>query len=158
MFLLEDIRIPRCLRPKDAIVYPWLIILSDGSNQAYGCAAYVRWNCKDGAVKIQLIMAKSRIAPINKVSTPRMELNGVVLSKRCRSVITKEIRYSFEKVIHLVDSDTVLSQINKTSSRFQVYEGVRIREIQSAIWLNGDRFPAARTPQTGLHVDAHQIK
>ena len=104
-------------------------------------------------------MAKSRIAPINKVSTPRMELNGAVLSKRCRSVITKEIRYSFEKVIHLVDSDTVLSQINKTSSRFQVYEGVRIREIHSATggdmtewgWIPGSKKTAdwltrGRTP------------
>ena len=33
---------------------------------------------------------------------------------------------------HLVDSDTVLCQINKLSTRFQVYEGVRIGEIQAA--------------------------
>ena len=132
MFLLEKLKFPRCLKPKNAVGKPWLIILSDGSDQAYGCAAYVRWNCSDGSVKMYLIMAKARIAPMEKVTTPRMELNGAVISKRCRTAIVKEMRYQFERVIQLVDSDTVLNQIHKTSSRFQVYEGVRIGEIQAA--------------------------
>ena len=132
MFSLEKLKFPRCLKPKNAVGKPWLIILSDGSDQAYGCAAYVRWNCSDGSVKMYLIMAKARIAPMEKVTTPRMELNGAVISKRCRTAIVKEMRYQFERVIQLVDSDTVLNQIHKTSSRFQVYEGVRIGEIQAA--------------------------
>ena len=81
-------------------------------------------------------MAKSRIAPLNKVSTPRMELNGAVLSKLCRAAIQSEMRYKFKRVLHLVDSATVLSMIHKTSYRFKAYEGVRIGEIQAA--TNGD--------------------
>ena len=136
LFLLEELIFPRCMRPTNAVGVPWLIILSDGSDQAYGCSAYVRWNCSDGSVHMQLIMSKSRIAPVDKVSTPRMELNGAVLSKRCRAVISKEMRYKFERVIQLVDSETVLNMLHKTSYRFHVYEGVRIGEIQSA--TNGD--------------------
>ena len=41
-----------------------------------------------------------------------------------------------EKVLQLVDSETVLSMINKTSTRFKVYEGVRVGKIQAA--TNGD--------------------
>lgn len=81
-------------------------------------------------------MAKSRIAPVNKLSTPQMELNGAVLSKRGRRVIETEMRFKFAKVLHIVDSETVLCMINKVSTRFKVYEGVRIGEIQSA--TNGD--------------------
>ena len=132
LFLLEDLRFPRSLRPSTAVGDPWLIILSDGSDKAYGCAAYVRWNCSDGSVHTQLILSKSRIAPVDKVSTPRMELNGALLSKRCRTAISKEMRYKFERVIQLVDSETVLNMLHKTSYRFQVYEGVRIGEIQAA--------------------------
>ena len=77
-------------------------------------------------------MAKSRIGPVTKLAVPRMELNGAVLSKRCRTVIEKEMRYKFERVIHLIDSETVLNQLNRTSYRFKVYEGVRIGEIQAA--------------------------
>ena len=132
LFHLQGIQYPRCLRPGHENGNPWLIILSDGSDIAYGCAAYIRWTCNNGEIKMRLIMAKSRIAPINKVSTPRMELNAAVLSKRCRATIEKEMRYSFERVLHLVDSETVLNMINKTSTRFKIYEGVRIGEIQAA--------------------------
>ena len=105
-------------------------------------------------------MSKSRIAPVAKVSTPRMELNGAVLSKRCRQVLLKEMRYSFERVIQLVDSETVLNMLHKTSYRFQVYEGVRIGEIQAATqgdmsdwgWMPGvkntaDWLTRGRSPQ-----------
>lgn len=136
LFLLEDLKFPRCMRPQNAVGDPWLIILSDGSDRAYGCVAYARWNCSDGTVHMQLILSKSRIAPVDKVSTPRMELNGAVLSKRCRMVILREMRYNFERVIQLVDSETVLNMLHKTSYRFHVYEGVRIGEIQAA--TNGD--------------------
>ena len=108
---------------------------------------YVRWTCEDGTYKSHLLMAKSRIGPITKLSTPRMELNGAVLSKRCRAVLEKEMNYKFEKVIHLINSETVLNQIHKTSYRFRVYEGIRIGEIQAATpgdmsewaWLPGKK-------------------
>ena len=65
-----------------------------------------------------------------------MELNAAVLWNRGRKVIESEMRFEFEKVLQLVDSETVLSMINKTSTRFKVYEGVRVGEIQAA--TNGD--------------------
>ena len=145
LFELEDLSFPRCMRPANAVGNPWLILLSDGSDVAYGCAAYIRWHCSDGSVVVRLMMAKSRIAPINKVSTPRMELNGAVISKRCRVVIQKESRYEFDKIIHLLDSETVLNQLNKISTRFNPYEGVRVGEIQASTngnmsewaWMSG---------------------
>ena len=81
-------------------------------------------------------MAKCHIAPVNKLSTSQMELNGAVLSTRGRKVIGREMRFNFEIVLHIVDSKTVLNMINKTSTRFKVYEEVRIGEIQAA--TNGD--------------------
>ena len=48
-------------------------------------------------------------------------------------------------MLHIVDSETVLNMINKTRTRFKVYEGVRIGEIQAAknddvscwAWISG---------------------
>ena len=51
-------------------------------------------------------------------------------------MIELDMRFDFERVLQLVNSETVLSMINKTSTRFKVYEGVRIGEIQAA--TNGD--------------------
>ena len=61
--------------------------------------------------------------------------------------IEKEMRFDFEKVLQIVDSETVLSMIKKRSTRFRVYEGVRIGEIQAATdgdlscwaWMSGQR-------------------
>ena len=136
LFQLEQLSLNRCLRPPNSVDRPWLIIFSNGSDLAYGFPAYVRWRLDSGDYWCRLIMAKCCIAPVNKLSTPQMELNTAVLSKRGRKVIEKEMRFDFERLLQIVDSETVLSMINKTSTRFKVYEGVRIGEIQAA--TNGD--------------------
>jgi len=58
-----------------------------------------------------------------------MELNGAILSKRIRILLQEEMTLQFEKVFHLVDSETVLAMINEISTQFKLYEGVRIGEI-----------------------------
>ena len=145
LFELEKLNLPRCLRPPNAVGDPWLVILSDGTDVAYGFVAYIRWLLGDGSPWWRLIMAKCRVAPVNKLSTPQMELNAAVLSKRGRKVIEQEARFQFKRVLQIVDSETVLNMINKTSTRFKVYEGVRLGEIQAATdgdmscwaWMSG---------------------
>lgn len=95
------------MKPNNVVGLPQLIIFSDGSDVAYGFAAYIRWKLKDGSFWVRLIMSKSRVSPLKKISTPRMELNGALLAKRGRKVLESEIRFEFEKVYHLVDSETI---------------------------------------------------
>ena len=140
-------RFERCVTPRGAVGKPILILFSDGSQVAYGCAAYIRWTLSDGTYFCRLLMAKCRISPLRRISIPQMELNGAVLSKRCRKVIETECRFTFERIFQLVDSETVLAQIHNLSTRFHVYEGVRIGEIQAATggdvscwgWISGDK-------------------
>ena len=146
LFQAEKLSYSRCLKPKDAVGKPWLLLFSDGSDSGYGFAAYVRWELADGSYWVRLIMAKSRIAPLHKVTTPRMELNGAVLAKRGRQVIEKEMRFEFERTLHLVDSETVMNMLHKTSTRFQIYEGTRIGEIQAL--TQGDMSEWAWIPGT----------
>ena len=132
MYEVEKLAYSRCLHPPNTVGDPWLIILSDGSDAAYGFTAYIRWRLVTGEYWCRLIMAKCRIAPLSKLSTPQMELNAAVLSKRGRKVIEKETRFKFEKTMQIVDSETVLAMIQKSSHRFNVYYGVRLGEIQAA--------------------------
>ena len=146
LFELDRLHLPQNLRPEDAVGRPWLIILSDGSDIAYGYAAYARWTLQSGLYWCRLIMAKCRISPVNKLCTPQMELKAAMLSKQGRKVIESEMRFDFKRVLQLVDSETVLSMINKISTRFKVYKGVRIGEIQAATdgdlsswaWISGE--------------------
>ena len=72
LFELEKLSLQRCLRPPEAVGNPWLIIFSDCSDIAYGFVAYIRGEQADGNAWCRLIMAKCRVGPVNKPSTPQM--------------------------------------------------------------------------------------
>ena len=76
-------------------------------------------------------MAKNRIAPIKIVDIVHLELSGAVISKRLRCFIQEELRYQFEKVYHIVDSEIVKAMISKESYGFNTFAANRIGEIQS---------------------------
>jgi hypothetical protein len=135
---ISKIWYPRVIKPENVVGQLNLVIFSDASDEALGFVAYARWMCSDGVYRSRLILAKSRVAPLIKRTTPQLELNAAVMSKRAREVISKEMRYNFnmKESLHLTDSETVLGMLQKTSTRFKLYEGVRVGEIQAA--TNGD--------------------
>ena len=136
---LKDVQVPRSLWP-DAEVKgpPMLIIFSDGSTKAFGAAAYLRWELEDGTYWTLLIMAKSKIAPKNMTSVPRMELDGAVTGNRIKNFVLKETNLAPSRVIQLVDSSTALGYVNTECGNFEPYEGLRISEIHSSnTFVNG---------------------
>ena len=130
LFQLENVSIPRCIKPRKSIEEPELILFSDASKEVYGASAYVRWTLTNGTFAAQLIASKNRIAPVKIIHIVRLELTGAVLSKRLRTLIQKESRYTFSAVYHIVDSEIVKAVINKNSYGFNTYAANRIGEIQ----------------------------
>ncbi|XP_067939769.1 uncharacterized protein [Watersipora subatra] len=141
---LHKFEFAKCLNPEGAVGKPMLTILSDASDKAYGFAAYVRWKLSNDTYFCSLIFAKSCIAPLRGLSTPQLKLNAALLAKRGQEIIEKEMRLEFDRVVHMTDSATVLCMLAKTFTRFKLYEGVRISEIQAAIpisewqWVGGE--------------------
>ena len=141
---LQDLSFQRCLKPADAKGSPVLVVFSDGSGTAYGAASYVRWECEDGSFKSSLICSKNRLAPIKIVDIVRLELSGAVISKRVRSFVEKHMRYPFERIYHIVDSEIVKAMINKGSYGFNTFAANRIGEIQTGThpaewyWISGE--------------------
>ena len=97
----------RCIKTKFATESPTLVVFSDGSNDAYGTAAYIRWKIADGRYEANLIAAKNRIAPAKTIDIVRLELAGAVLGKRLRTFIEENSRLEFESIYHIVDSEIV---------------------------------------------------
>ena len=127
---MNQVKFERCLKPSDAICNPVLIIFCDASEDAYGSCAYVRWQRQGGGFACKLIVSKNRLAPIKKMSIDKIELCGAVLSKRLKSLIAKECRYTFEKCYYVVDSQIVHAMIQKSSYGFNTFVATRIGEIQ----------------------------
>ena len=130
-----------------------MVIFSDGSVSAFGSVSYIRWKLTAGGYWTSLILSKSKIAPRNRLTVPRLELNGALLSKRLEEFVHSSLKLDFGNVYHMVDSSTVLGYIHKADAMLKPFEGVRVSEIQSAgkfiegrlynwSWIKGDKNPA----------------
>ena len=128
---LNDVEFFRCTKPDAAIGNPSLIIFSDASQDAYGAVAYARWKVEPGKFESRIMLSKNRIAPMKTINIVRLELAGAVISKRLRVTIEEETRYSFDEILHIVDSEVVKAMIGKESYGFNTYTANRLGEIQS---------------------------
>ena len=55
---------------------------------AYGAVVYIRWRLRSGKWWTMLVMSKSKIAPKNRITVVRLELNGAVVSKRLEEFVS----------------------------------------------------------------------
>lgn len=162
LFEMQDIKFRRCIKPRDAIGDPSLVMFSDGSDQAYGTCAYARWQLANGKFASNLIAAKSRVTPIRKITIVRIELNGALLSKRLSAFIKKESRFVFSKEFFIVDSEIVRAMVQKESYGFNTYAAVRVGEIQEGTspsdwyWVEGKLNIADWTTRGKSPQDLHE--
>ena len=130
MVQLNGVSFERCLTPPDAVGQPTLCVFSDASEEAFGACAYARWQLSSGEFGVRFIAAKSRVAPLKKLTIPRLELQGAVLASRLGKTILEECRFKFDKAVYFLDSRMVLSWICSEARRFKPFVSVRVGEIQ----------------------------
>ena len=133
MLTLNDISFEseRCLTPPDAIGLPVLCVFSDASEDAFGTCPYARWQLSNGEYDVRFIAAKSRVAPLIRLTIPRLELQGAVLTSRLCKTIVEESRFKFDEVVLFLDSKIVLAWIRSEARKFKPFVSVRVGEIQS---------------------------
>ena len=119
----ESVTFKRCVRPKNAIGKPILIICSDASEQAICATAHILWECDDGNVNYRLWAAKPRVAPLKKMRIPQLEAQGGVLCVRLSDSVQKNSIWEFEYVYHIVDSECLLAILRKDSSALHAFMG-----------------------------------
>ncbi|GBO44748.1 hypothetical protein AVEN_224243-1 [Araneus ventricosus] len=64
----------------------WNFTVCDASQKAYGVVIYTRV-VKDCNVEVNLLVSKSRVAPLTKIILPRLELLGALLAARLASKV-----------------------------------------------------------------------
>ena len=80
---------------------------------------------------MRFIATKSRVAPLKRLTIPRLELQGAVLAWRLCKTIVKQCRFNFEKTVLFLDSKIVLAWICSEARSFKPFVSVRVGEIQS---------------------------
>ncbi|XP_075154313.1 uncharacterized protein LOC142227952 [Haematobia irritans] len=103
---------------------------ADASLVAYGCCIYVR-AFEDNRYKSNLLISKSKVAPVVQQSLPRLELcAALLLSKTWEKIRHKFDKYNY-KIFFWSDSKIVLSWLKKHSSSFVCFVANRVSEIQN---------------------------
>ena len=132
--VLNHVTIPRCYFPGGCSLdatFP-LHHFSDASEVGYGTVSYLRRETVDGRVDCAFIMAKSRTAPLQFVSVPRLELQAATIAVRMHRLILKEIDLVMSATFFWTDSKITLQYINNETRRFKTYVNNRVAEIRDA--------------------------
>lgn len=99
----------------------------DASEKAYCAAVYMRTEGA-GMLSSNLLVAKTRVAPIKRVTIPKLELCGAVLLTNLLKVLLETVSYDFD--LHLwTDSSIVLGWLQKPPQSLKTFVANRIAEI-----------------------------
>ena len=128
---ISDVAIPRCFG--EGISQNSRVDLhgfGDASPKAYGTAIYIRITDENGRTTTQLVMSKSRVAPIKTVSLPRLELLAAVVNSRLITYVSGTLTVKPNRIVCFTDSMVVLYWIKRQSASWKPFVANRVAEIQ----------------------------
>ena len=130
---IKNLQFPRCITPAGAKenADPELLVFGDGSKQAFCSLAYIRWELEDGSYKCFLVSGKTRVAPLKKISVPRLELLGSVACVRLASSIQEGLHINISRRYFFTDSSAVFGMIKGECGAFTEFIGTRTGEIKN---------------------------
>ncbi|XP_036345965.1 uncharacterized protein LOC118755225 [Rhagoletis pomonella] len=137
---IDNIRIPRWVyfSPTDEIQIHGFC---DASEKAYAASVYMRVK-RDSKVFINLLLAKTRVAPVKTISLPRLELCGAVLLAEIVDSIINNLNLGHINIHLWTDSTIVLAWIRKPPCSWSTFVAHRITKIVEKVgnknWLHVD--------------------
>lgn len=128
---LEHFQVSRCLKPQDFgdVTVAQLHHFTDASENGYGVVTYLVLQNACSQRHSSFVMGKSRVAPLQSISIPRMELTAATMASRLDTFWKKELRMSLTESMFWTDSTSVLKYIKNETSRFRTFVANRVSEI-----------------------------
>ena len=130
LLLIEKVRIPRCLSPANGARNVSLHFFSDASDEACATVGYMRTVLQDGQVIVRNILARSKVAPLKRLSIPRLELIGASLSANVAPSVAATLELKTEDIYYWSDSMNVLWWIRRPSRELKMFVANRVANIQ----------------------------
>ncbi|XP_055909573.1 uncharacterized protein LOC129944268 [Eupeodes corollae] len=129
--LFRDIRVRRNIfSEKDIELHGF----SDASTLAYAAVVYARSRTVSGEVKVTIIAAKTKVAPLKPLSIPRLELCGALLLSKLLKLIKSSLNvHKSIRICAWCDSEIVLHWLNSPPRRWTTFVANRTSTILETV-------------------------
>lgn len=131
---LTSLSISRYILPPN-IIKCHLLGFCDASEAGYAAAIYLRVELSNNVIESFLVVAKSKVAPLNTISIPRLELLGSVLlaDLYVHVLNTYSSLISVDKMYAFSDSEVVLNWLSSSPHKWKTFVANRVSHVQRAI-------------------------
>lgn len=128
---LEDLHIPRMFTQLSLSRTHMreIHIFSDASEKAISAVVYLRTISNSGDVHVGFVIGKSKIAPLQTTTIPRLELCAAVLGTELAQTVFKHLDIEPDAATYYTDSKVVLGYLNNQTRRFYNYVSNRVAVI-----------------------------
>lgn len=103
----------------------------DASELAYGACIFARSSNSEGQIRVQLIAAKSKVAPLKRLSIPRLELSAAVLAARLYNKVLESLDMPIQSAYFWSDSTVTLEWLRSPPNTWKTFIANRVSEIQT---------------------------
>ncbi|GFU89308.1 integrase catalytic domain-containing protein [Trichonephila clavipes] len=125
LYVLKDVTLSRCMIINSTSE---LHVFVDASKEAYAACVFVRSMFKSD-VKVTLVRAKARVAPLKPLSIPRLELMACCIGSKLANSIVNALNLPNLRITFWSDSTTALWWIKEKGS-WSVFVENRVKEIR----------------------------
>lgn len=128
--MIENINVPRWLHMPSNFKF---IGFADASESAFAAVIYCRSIDVDGRVFVNLVMSKTRVAPLKQISLPRLELCAAHLLANLFKTICEMFNITYQSCYAYTDSAIVLAWLSSEPRKWSTYVANRTSEILDII-------------------------
>ena len=132
--MFTDKLVTRCYIPKDVhIASMQLHGFSDTSESAYAGDIYVRFIDSRDVIHTSLVAAKTKVAPLKRLTVPRLELCGADLQASLLHHIQGVLNVPSNDVFVWTDSTVVLGWLSGKPRRFKTFVGNHVSNVMELV-------------------------
>ncbi|XP_018317371.1 uncharacterized protein [Mycetomoellerius zeteki] len=145
---LNNLNIPRWINISSNAVSIQLHGFSDASQLAMAAVVYLRVETPDTEIQVNIVCAKTKVAPLKKLTVPRLELNAALMLTRLIVLVRDALALEDNSIFLWADSSVVLTWVSSHPARWKDYVRNRVTIIQelvpSTTWhfVSGKKNPA----------------
>ncbi|XP_054737959.1 uncharacterized protein LOC129244364 [Anastrepha obliqua] len=142
---IRELKVPRWVGSEPSVSSYQLHVFSDASTVAYAAVAYLRVETSGNDVKISILTAKTKVAPLKKITIPCLELNAALLAAKVAAKVLSTLQLPAIRLYCWSDSKTTLSWIRSNPGKHKQYISNRLTQIQELTPINAWKYVPTTT-------------